>query len=109
MTCITLIQVLKEAFLHDVDNLAPFTLERLRARRLRAQRKEPSHWRGASYACLLVVNSTFHSTFQLGSLNLLPGLQCLDDALMVSMWNYYGKLLVILDKISVLSYLHEVV
>lgn len=43
MTCITLIQVLKEVYVHDVDNLAPFTLEGLRARRLRAERKEPSH------------------------------------------------------------------
>lgn len=68
MTCITLIQVLKEAFLHDVDNFAPFTLQRLRARRLRAQRKEPSHWKGASYACLLVQSiPLFIQPFNLGA------------------------------------------
>lgn len=53
------------------------------------------------------VNSTFSLDLSTSELDLLPGLQRLDDALMDLMSNYYGKLSIIFDKISVLTYLHE--
>ena len=40
------------SFLNGPRAKASSTIERLKARRLRAQRKERLHWQGASYACL---------------------------------------------------------
>ena len=68
---------------------APFRLERLRA-----QRKESSHWqKGASYTRLFT-QVHLALSFQLESLKSLPSLQHLDGALMDPIWNDHNKLLV---------------
>jgi hypothetical protein len=72
-------------------------------------RKEPSHWWGASHACLFAqILSTLAFNFE--SLKFLLGSQCLDGVLMDPMGNVYNSLLVIFDMllVKILSYLMEV-
>lgn len=68
-----------------------------------SSKKGDSRWQGA-FMCACSIESALHMSSQLKNLECLLGLQCLDGALMDTMWNNCDKLFVKLSTFKILSY-----